>query len=232
MPDITPPLPGTVKFYERHLFVCTNDSDWPQRIELDGDYLQQFSELIARYVLDMPLKVKMTACVDPGLTAESANEGYDILVFPDMVRYVGVETADFETLVIDHLVGNKVSVRLTHEPLTGHHLFVCVHGRRDVRCGECGPPLIDKLQAELDQQFPGEKATVYPTSHVGGHVYAGNLLIYPGGDWYGYVTPDNVSSLIEQHLGQGQIVWNLWRGRMGMAAGAQFSAVRRNGRKD
>lgn len=225
MTDPTIPLPGSVKLYERHLFVCTRDTDWPRRIELDGGFLQLLAEKITHYALDMPLKVKVTACVDPGLTAESTGDGYDILVFPDMVRYVGIKTADIETLVIDHLVSNEVSDNLQHQPLTGHHLFVCVHGRRDIRCGECGPPLIDKLQQELSQQPIAEDVTVYPTSHVGGHVYAGNVLIYPGGDWYGYITPENVSELIEQHLGQGNIVWELWRGRIGLAQEAQIVAV-------
>lgn len=220
MPEQTIPLPGSVKFYERHLFVCTGRTDWPERIESDGGFLQTLAETMAGYALDMPLKVKMTACDDPGLIAEGSRDGYDILVFPDMVRYVGVKTADLETFVIDQLVSNQISTRLQHQPLTGQHVFVCVHGRRDERCGQCGPPLFDRLQAELVKRDLSGDVTIHQTSHVGGHVYAGNVLVYPGGDWYGYVTPENVSDLIEQHLVQGIIVRDLWRGRMGLAPGA------------
>jgi (2Fe-2S) ferredoxin len=222
MTELITPLPGTVKYYERHLFVCTGHADWPERIEHDGGFLQILAETIGFYALDMPLKVKMTACTDPGLS----DNGYDIMVFPDMVRYVGLETADLETFVIDHLVGNKVSSSLHHQPLTGHHLFVCIHGRRDERCGQCGPPLTARLAVELKQRQLESAVTLHQTSHVGGHAYAGNLLIYPGGDWYGYVTPENVSDLIEQHLIEGKIVRELWRGRMGMAPEAQIAAVR------
>lgn len=225
MADPTIPLPGSVKPYERHLFVCTKQTNWPARIELDGGFLQILSETIARYALDMPFKVKVTACVDSGLTAEQTSVGHDILLFPDMVRYIGLETADLETFVIDHLVGNKVSDKLRHQPLTGQHLFVCVHGKRDLRCGECGPPLMAKLNDLLSQQDLAEGVSVYSTSHVGGHVYAGNVLIYPGGDWYGYVTPENAASLFEQHIVHGEIVWDLWRGRMGMAPEAQMVAA-------
>jgi len=218
MTDLTEPtisLPGTVKFYERHLFVCTGHTEWPERIELGGGFLQALAEMMGLYAAEMPLKVKMTACDDPGLT----DNGYDILVFPDMVRYVGVETADLETLVRDHLVGNKLSERLRHEPLAGQHVFVCVHGRRDERCGQCGPPLFRRLTAELSKRELADRVTVRRTSHVGGHAFAGNVLIYPGGDWYGYVTPEDIPRLVEDHLIDGVIVRDLWRGRMGMVIG-------------
>jgi (2Fe-2S) ferredoxin len=215
------PLPGSVKFYERHLIVCTGDTEWPARIELDGGFLQALADTMAYYALDMPLKVKMTACDDLSLTPA----GYDILVFPDMVRYIGLKTADLETFVIDQLVSSQPSSRLQHQPLTGQHVFVCVHGRRDERCGQCGPPLLASLELELSQRSLETAVTIHQSSHVGGHVYAGNVLIYPGGDWYGNVTPENISDLIEQHMVQGKIVWELWRGRMGLAPEAQMTAV-------
>jgi hypothetical protein len=81
------------------------------------------------------------------------------------------------------------------------------------------------LAAELKQRGLDSAVTLHQTSHVGGHAFAGNLLIYPGGDWYGYITPENVSELIDQHLIQGKIVSELWRGRMGMAPEAQTAAV-------
>lgn len=212
MTDPIVPLPGTVKFYERHLFVCTGHTDWPERIELGGGFVQALAEMIGRHTAEMPLKVKMTACDDPGLT----DAGYDILVFPDMVRYVGVETADLETFVRDHLVGNMVSEQLRHEPLDGQHIFVCVHGRRDERCGQCGPPLVHRLETELTERGLTGKFTIRRTSHVGGHAFAGNVLIYPSGDWYGFVTPQDIPRLLENHLLGGEIVTDLWRGRMGV----------------
>ncbi|KAM1015270.1 hypothetical protein ACFX13_045844 [Malus domestica] len=55
------------------------------------------------------------------------------------------------------------------------------------------------------------KVFVTACSHIGGHKYAGNLIIYsPGSDgsitghWYGYVTPDNVPELLDQHIGKGR----------------------------
>jgi (2Fe-2S) ferredoxin len=212
MTELSITLPGTVKFYERHLFVCTGRTDWPERIELGGGFLQALAETIGLHAAEMPMKVKLTACDDPGLT----NKGYDILVFPDMVRYVGVETADIPTLVTDQLVGNEISPQLRSEPLTGQHVFVCVHGRRDERCGQCGPPLMERFQAELGQRGLTERVALHRSSHVGGHAFAGNVLVYPGGDWYGFVTPEVVPRLIEKHLVGETIVKDLWRGRLGV----------------
>jgi len=38
------------------------------------------------------------------------------------------------------------------------------------------------------------------TSHVGGHKYAGNVLCFPDGRWYGYVTPEHVTTLLDHVL--------------------------------
>jgi (2Fe-2S) ferredoxin len=214
-------LPGTVKFYERHLFVCTGHSDWPARIELDGGFLQSLAEAVALHEPEMAQKVKITACDTPGLTAT----GYDLLIFPDQVRYIGLQTADLAALVEDHLIGNRISPSLHHQPLFGRHLFICVHGRRDERCGQCGPPLAAAFQAALAGRPELSDVVVYQTSHVGGHAYAGNVLIYPGGDWYGYVTPQDVPRLLESHLLNNEIVIDLWRGRMAMTPEAQIAAV-------
>jgi (2Fe-2S) ferredoxin len=64
---------------------------------------------------------------------------------------------------------------------------------------------------------------------VGGHKYAGNVLIYPRGDWYGYVSPVDVPRLIKQHLKLDKIVADLWRGRMGLTPEQQEEFVVNDG---
>jgi hypothetical protein len=71
----TEPLPGTVKFYQCHLFVCTGHAGWPAKIEAGGSFLQALWEAITPRVPDMPLKVKMTACDEVSL-----GQGYDLLL--------------------------------------------------------------------------------------------------------------------------------------------------------
>jgi (2Fe-2S) ferredoxin len=206
------PLTGSVKLYHRHLFVCTGLVEWPARLEEGGGFLQALATVIKFRMPDMPLKVKMTAC-DEG----SSGEGCDVLVFPDQIRYLGVRERDFPALVEDHLVGNQVSEQIPHEPLSGQHLFVCTHRNRDDRCGICGPPLIEGFKAILQARGLADQVRVRRTSHLGGHKYAGNVLIYPSGDWYGYVTPEDIARVVDEHILAGQLVRDLWRGRMGLS---------------
>jgi len=211
------PLPGSIKLYQQHLFVCTGNMDWPAHIEEGGGFLQALATAIAQRSADMPLRVKLTACDEP-----SGGPGYDLLVFPDQVRYLNVQESDLPALIEDHFVQGGVSSRIPHAPVTGHHVFVCVHAARDIRCGVAGPPVAEAFQATLAARGLSAQVAVRRTSHVGGHKYAGNVLIFPSGDWYGYVTPGDVERIIDQHIGAGEIVGDLWRGRMGLTPEEQI----------
>ncbi|KAF3527861.1 hypothetical protein DY000_02038477 [Brassica cretica] len=110
------------------------------------------------------------------------------------------------------------------EMLKGSYVFVCSHGSRDRRCGVCGPPLVSKFREELEFYGLQGKVSVSPCSHIGGHKYAGNVIIYQSkihrkvtGHWYGYVQPDDVHVLLEKHIIKGEIVDRLWRGEMGLS---------------
>ena len=136
-----------------------------------------------------------------------------------------MQESDLPALIEDHLVEGRVSSRIPHVSVTGHHVFVCVHAARDMRSGVAGPPLAEAFQATLKARGLSAQATVRRTSHVGGHKYAGNVLIFPSGDWYGYVTPGDVVRIVDQHIGAGEIVRGLWRGRMGLTPEDQLRMV-------
>ena len=213
-------LPGTVKFYQRHLLVCTGQSDWPGHIEESGGFIQALAQAIDAHATEMPRQVKLTACDEP-----STGSGQDILIFPDQVRYTGLMQADVPAFVQNVLVNEGSPDGFTKIPYPGQHIFVCVHTARDPRCGACGPALHALLRNELARRDMADRVGLHMTSHVGGHEYAGNVLIYPDGDWYGYVTPDDVSRLIEIHILGGQIVVDRWRGRMGLTKEEQLKQV-------
>jgi hypothetical protein len=126
-------------------------------------------------------------------------------------------------LIEEHLVANRPATSIPYRLLPGAHIFVCTHRRRDERCGACGPPLFAALQQELAAQGLHDKVSLYQSSHVGGHALAGNVLVYPGGDWYGYVAPGDAPRLVERHLKRGEILADLWRGRMGLTAEEQLA---------
>jgi len=64
--------------------------------------------------------------------------------------------------------------------LDGPLFLVCTNGRHDVCCAERGRPLYRALAAE----FPEE---TWECSHIGGDRFAGNLVCFPHGAYFGWV---------------------------------------------
>ncbi|KAB2613986.1 hypothetical protein D8674_036302 [Pyrus ussuriensis x Pyrus communis] len=125
-----------------------------------------------------------------------------------MIKYRGMKELDVDNFVDDVLVNDKPWASRVQETLTGSHVFVCAHGSRDKRCGVCGPFLIDMFKEEAELRGSTNQVFVTACSHIGGHKYTGNLIVYsPGSDGsitcdiphrpgvYGYVTPEDVLEL-------------------------------------
>ncbi|KAI4366882.1 hypothetical protein MLD38_022691 [Melastoma candidum] len=214
-------LSGTVDAYDRHIFLrFKSPEEWLPKVEnSESDPLPKLlSSAIKARKNEIAAKTKVTIC--------GGGEGLDgdVLVFPEMILYKGLTETTVDGFVDDVLVNGKPWASGIQEVLAGSHVFVCAHGSRDMRCGVCGPALIEKLIEEVDLRGLADQITVSPCSHIGGHKYAGNVIIYSPdadgnvtGHWYGYVTPDDVPALIDQHIGQGQVIERLWRGQMGAA---------------
>eukprot|EP01062_Namystynia_karyoxenos_P020965 TRINITY_DN17957_c0_g2_i1.p1 TRINITY_DN17957_c0_g2~~TRINITY_DN17957_c0_g2_i1.p1 ORF type:complete len:422 (+),score=73.83 TRINITY_DN17957_c0_g2_i1:141-1268(+) len=112
------------------------------------------------------------------------------------------------------------------DPLDGRRVcLVCAHRKRDDRCGLCGPVLADlagqHLRRSHEDGSAGRTALPYgvgKVSHIGGHAFAGNVLVYDsaGLDWFGYVTPPLVPLLLDRQWEPA--VRAIWRGRLGRRA--------------
>ncbi|KAK6149422.1 hypothetical protein DH2020_016947 [Rehmannia glutinosa] len=218
------PLVGTVEMYERHVFLCyKNPQVWPPRIEAaEFDRLPRLlAAALAARKSDMKRETRLTIC--EGHDGTETSNG-DVLIFPDMIRYRRLTHFDVDTFVEEVLVKDGEWLPGSPEALRGWYIFVCCHGTRDRRCGVCGPSIISKFKYEIDSRGLQGKVAVSPCSHIGGHKYAGNVIIFgPNikkevtGHWYGYVMPEDVPLLLEQHIGKGEIVDFLWRGQMGLS---------------
>jgi hypothetical protein len=88
-----------------------------------------------------------------------------------------------------------------HEPM----YLVCTHGNHDKCCAKFGIPVY-----KAAQQFAGEAA--WECSHVGGDRFAGNLLCFPHGVYYGHVTPTEVPSILHAYT-RGDVYLDKYRGR-------------------
>ncbi|XP_057982407.1 uncharacterized protein LOC131167627 [Malania oleifera] len=217
------PLAGTVQEYDRHVFLCyKNPQVWPARIEAaEFDRLPRLlSAAVVARKGEMKKQTRLTIC--EGHDGTETSNG-DVLIFPDMIRYRRLTHFDVDTFVEEVLVKDGEWLPGTPETLKGSYVFVCSHGTRDRRCGVCGPSLVARFKEEIELHGLNGKVSVSPCSHIGGHKYAGNVIIFGSnsdgdvtGHWYGYVTPDDVPMLLEQHIGKGEIVDALWRGQMGL----------------
>ena len=91
-------------------------------------------------------------------------------------------------------------------------VLVCVHASRDNRCGRAGPQVIDEFNEQLlKRSICKSTLTVAGSSHIGGHKFAGVLVVYPSGDWYGLISKRNVSDLLDHILADTKYMKG-WRG--------------------
>ncbi|GME85026.1 unnamed protein product [Ambrosiozyma monospora] len=115
-------------------------------------------------------------------------------------------------------------------PVEYDYVLICGHAKRDVRCGEMAPLIKNEFEAVLsrdgllaneeadgkgDKEENEGKVKVGIVSHIGGHVYAGNVLIFKrNGDviWYGHVLPSHVQGIVEETIKGEKIIEELYRG--------------------
>ncbi|KAM1217593.1 hypothetical protein PS1_045299 [Malus domestica] len=207
----------------RHVFLCYKTPEaWPWCIEgSESDPLLKFfvSALKAR---KNDITVKTLLTVIEGREGTEFSDG-DVLIFPQMIKYRGLNESDVDIFVDDVLVNHKPWASGVQEALTGSLVFVCAHCSGEEWNRDSARVLIDKFEEEAELRGLTNKVFVTACYHTGGH--NGNLIIYcPGSDgsitghWYGYVTPYDVPELLDQHIGKGEIIERLWRGQIGASS--------------
>jgi hypothetical protein len=95
--------------------------------------------------------------------------------------------------------------------------LVCTHGGRDACCAVLGRPVLAALEGRADLD-------VWECSHVGGHRFAGNLLMLPSGLLYGRVDAGTAGSVADAEVA-GRLRLPLLRGRCGMSGAEQAAEV-------
>ncbi|KAK9108207.1 hypothetical protein Syun_024218 [Stephania yunnanensis] len=192
-------LAGTVDPYDRHVFLCFKSPEsWPGRVE-DPEYDPlpgRLAEFFNTHKDLIPLKTRLTIC--EGGEGTEFSDG-DVLIFPDMVMYKGLTSDKVDEFGQNVLVKGEAWDAKSSEALIGSYVFVCAHGSRDRRCGVCGPALIEKFNGEIKSRGLGDSLDT--EGKVNGH-------------WFGYVSPDDVPGLLDEHIGKGVIFKKLWRGQM------------------
>ncbi|KAI9835239.1 MAG: hypothetical protein M1837_003877 [Sclerophora amabilis] len=126
-------------------------------------------------------------------------------------------------------------------------VLICGHGGRDERCGIMGPLLRSEFRSAisnsneltLENDRPGKplkgldeapktrgSVRVGLISHIGGHRFAGNVIIYippkfkgptshalmGKGIWYGRVEPKHIEGIVKETILKGNVISELYRG--------------------
>jgi hypothetical protein len=97
---------------------------------------------------------------------------------------------------------------------------------RDERCGCKGPELLQWLKDSAPEA--NKPLNLWTSSHYGGHRYAAACIVYPSGDWFGLLNEeDRAKSMLDAVNGEDPLlVYELWRGRMGLSAQQMHQAVK------
>ncbi|KAI8608782.1 Sucrase/ferredoxin-like-domain-containing protein [Chytriomyces sp. MP71] len=230
-------LLGTMKPYKRHAMYCAGTGDaWPGSLE--DDLAADAFQSAIRAGAEAGTKAAEGAGRNPGRTIISAidavPEGHsegsesvtdvkqtEVLLFPDYKALRGVTAAEASSIVNEWVANGALPasvpapvaelVDLTHEA----YVFVCVHKKRDKRCGVTGPMLIKEFNHALEDAGLSDKVAVAGISHIGGHKYAGNIYSkkFPQGVWYGRVITCHVEHIIKSTVLEGKIFKELFRGQ-------------------
>ncbi len=121
-------------------------------------------------------------------------------------RFSRLELEGYDDLVgLDPFEGEQLE-----HPL----LAVCTHGKRDRCCARYGRPLYDAICDQLDPDW------VWQCTHVGGDRFAGNVVCFPEGLYFGRVGRADVWPLLDDYLA-GRIYLDCYRGRSAYSMPAQ-----------
>ncbi|OJD10127.1 hypothetical protein ACJ73_09928 [Blastomyces percursus] len=114
-----------------------------------------------------------------------------------------------------HPSPHKLTTRPCHRD---HLILLCSHNRRDARCGMSAPLIRRELERHLrplglyrdeDDSRPGGVGILY-VSHVGGHKFAANVLIYRREAeqliWLARVRPADCEGIVKQTVLKGKVV--------------------------
>lgn len=221
--DPTKPIRHTAPPLSKVIVYLSNISDnnaWPKKVEA-YDIMRSISK-VGRGNGNLIVLSSLPPSDPTKIDQEAA-----YMVFPDS-KYVNINLRaqprddSFKSL-FQKLNNNESLDTLSKEspsvfdisPITKTTVLICGHTQRDKRCGVIGKLVHDEFAKVLQHENLQDDVQLGYVSHVGGHVYAGNVLIMkPDGTftWYGLVKPKNVQGIVKKSIKDNQIIEELTRG--------------------
>ncbi|KAJ5210665.1 hypothetical protein N7491_010473 [Penicillium cf. griseofulvum] len=223
-------LYGQIKEFHAHVLVATGQSDWKEKnVEnMKGSLMEAFDEAKSDHG---PIKVSASNLTPPEqpTTDGRSKQGTTVLILPSFTYIDSIVPSDVPNLIasfIDHPIDQQIG-NGTISPANGmsprpceldYVILLCSHGRRDARCGITAPLIKRELERHLrplglDRDADDSRAGgvgIFFVSHVGGHKFSANVLIYRKKDqqmiWLARVRPEHCEGIIKYTVLQGKVV--------------------------
>jgi hypothetical protein len=237
-----------------HLLLHTGTADWPSKIEDDERYpfLKTFKasmkELAIKAGPREPFNLLLSASSlgplgsgSQGAVISAMRAGLHVIADEEPDHLQKLATALAECAAEEGAwTRDRLKKQFRTRPVEEVVVLICGHGNRDMRCGVMGPLLESEFKDKLSRmgfKEPGAStqdgqslsqsklAQVGLVSHIGGHVFAGNVIIYvPAakdfesnplagrGVWYGRVEPKHVEGIVQKTILEGVVIEEILRG--------------------
>jgi (2Fe-2S) ferredoxin len=261
--DHSTPIANNIASYHSHILVSTGQSDWTSRIEDAhkdtstqpwGSLISQLKTafgrkgpyhsdtqniLITASSLPTPSPSKRTVLFFPAHEELSIPASSTPIPFNEdnhldnLTSYLAARSAANPTATNAPSPPKPITSHLLTKPT----ILICSHNSRDTRCGILGPILHAEFTRFLDSHNQPD-IRVAMVSHIGGHKWAGNVIVYvpPGwrggqgvdagegegeGEmsplahkavWYGRVEPRHVEGIVKETVLGGKVIAELCRG--------------------
>ncbi|KAL8770401.1 MAG: hypothetical protein Q9209_003827 [Squamulea sp. 1 TL-2023] len=242
--DRSRPIINTVSSYNQHILIATGKSDWTSKIKNEegiGDMAKTLKDMAkvkgewhdpnySTMISASSFKCDPLPQPDNQPSPGPSQFFTSLKLFPHFLHFPHIQnTPTHRSYFASTYLGDQ-SIRplltpstppnFVHpQPITKPTILICSHGSRDMRCGVLGPLLYDKFLEYIEP----ESCDVGMISHVGGHAFAGNVIVYlpPGhtiaADAGDQKTgkPGNIETLTKNRLISPLAHMGIWYGRVG-----------------
>ncbi|PGH19304.1 hypothetical protein AJ80_04057 [Polytolypa hystricis UAMH7299] len=230
-------LYGGIKPVTTHVLVATGKADWVRKAETEeGSLMQAFERGAFKDKKGRMMVSASNLSIDPLDDSNNNSNTTDnststkpttLLVLPSFTFVDGVIQADLPEFM-DRFVNSPSPIpppspnpnhRLTTRPCERDYMvLLCSHRTRDARCGISAPLIKRELERHLrplglarddDDSRAGGVGIAF-VSHVGGHKFAANVLVYRRKEeqmiWLARVRPEHCEGIVRFTILQGKVV--------------------------
>ena len=100
--------------YDKHIFICTNQRAEGAARKSCGEahgmsIVEAFKKKLKEKNLPIKIRAQKSGCLD------ICDFGQTLVIYPEGVFYVGVEIADVDEIIEEHLINNRIIERLKLE---------------------------------------------------------------------------------------------------------------------